>query len=157
MPSPADRPTRAPYSYRADPAVPAFADDKPVIIFDGHCAMCSGFARFVLRHDTAARFRLLPAQTDLGRALFVHYGYAPDDYETNLLLEDGRAYVKLETALRIVPHFGFPWTLVPAFRVLPVRFRDALYDVIARNRYRIWGRREVCYRSDPAHLERFLP
>ena len=58
-----------PYSYRSDPAVPAFADDKPVIIFDGQCVFCSGWARFVLAVDRKARYRLLPAQSALGEAL----------------------------------------------------------------------------------------
>ena len=90
--------SRAPYSYRADPSVPAFPDDKPIIVFDGHCALCSAWAQFVLRHDRARRYRLLPAQTPLGTALYAHYGLShrkavgpdPFDYETNLLIEDGR-------------------------------------------------------------------
>ncbi len=55
-----------PYSYRGDPDVPAFPDDRPIIIFDGHCALCSGFARFVLKHDRRATFRLIAGQTLLG-------------------------------------------------------------------------------------------
>ena len=57
------------YSYRADPAVPDFPDDRPIIVFDGYCALCSGWARFVLRHDRRERYRLLAAQSPLGRAL----------------------------------------------------------------------------------------
>jgi len=68
---------RPPYSYRADPAVPSFRDDGPIIIFDGYCALCSGWAGFVLRHDRTARYRLLSAQSPLGHALYVHYGLDP--------------------------------------------------------------------------------
>ena len=74
--------SRQAYSYRDDPAVPDFADDRPIIIFDGYCALCSGWAAFVLKHDTERRYRLVIAQSDLGRALYVHYGLDPDDYET---------------------------------------------------------------------------
>ena len=70
---------RAPYSYRGDPAVPAFPDDRPIIIFDGYCALCSGWARFVLRHDPRGVYRLLPAQSPLGHALYVHYGLNPQE------------------------------------------------------------------------------
>jgi predicted DCC family thiol-disulfide oxidoreductase YuxK len=79
------------YSYRRDGAVPAFPDDRPIIVFDGFCALCSGWARFVLRHDRRALFRLLPAQSALGHALYVHYGLDPVDYETNILLAHGVA------------------------------------------------------------------
>ena len=80
------------HSYRNDPAVPGFPDDHPIIVFDGHCALCSGWAEFVLRHDHHGTYRLLPAQSPLGRALYVHYGLDPDDYETNILIADGVAW-----------------------------------------------------------------
>ena len=76
---------REAYSYRSDPALPRFPDDKPIIIFDGYCALCTGWAAFVLRHDHRHRYRLLTAQSELGRALYVHYGLNPEDYETNIL------------------------------------------------------------------------
>jgi predicted DCC family thiol-disulfide oxidoreductase YuxK len=145
-----------PYSYRHDPAVPEFPDDKPIIIFDGYCAMCSGFARFVLRHDRDGIFRLVAAQSVLGRALYVHYGLDPADYETNILLEHGVAWFKAESSIRMAEGLGFPWRLVAALRVLPRAWREALYDVVARNRLRIFGRRQVCYVSDPQYANRFL-
>ena len=90
-----------PYSYRSDPAVPSFADDRPVIVFDGHCVLCSGGAQFVLRHDTHGRYRLLAAQTPLDHALYVHYGLDPRDYETMILIADGVAVFKAEACIRI--------------------------------------------------------
>jgi predicted DCC family thiol-disulfide oxidoreductase YuxK len=147
---------RAPYSYRDDPAVPGFPDDKPIIIFDGHCAFCSGWARFVLRHDRTERYRLMAAQSPLGRALYVHYGLDPEDYETNILIADGRAWFKSEGSIRMAEGLGFPWSLAAAFRVLPMPWRDALYLFVARNRLRIAGRRATCYRGDPACAHRFL-
>ena len=83
--------TPAAYSYRRDPAVPKFSDDRPIIIFDGYCALCSGWAQFVLRHDRRAVYRLLRAQSPLGRSLYVHYDLDPEDYQTNILLADGIA------------------------------------------------------------------
>jgi predicted DCC family thiol-disulfide oxidoreductase YuxK len=147
---------REPYSYRNDPSVPDFPDDRPIVIFDGHCAMCSGFARFVLRHDRSGAFRLVAAQSGLGRALYLHYGLDPVDYETNILLEDGVAWFKAEGSIRIAERLGFPWRLATAFRILPQVWREALYDTVARNRLRVFGRREVCYVSDPQFADRFL-
>jgi predicted DCC family thiol-disulfide oxidoreductase YuxK len=145
-----------PYGYRDDPAVPQFPDDRPIIVFDGYCAMCSGFARFVLRHDRRGAFRLVPAQSGLGRALYVHYDLDPLDYETNILIENGVAWFKAEGSMRIAEQLGFPWRLATVFRLLPRAWREMLYDVLARNRLRIFGRREVCYVSDPQYADRFL-
>lgn len=145
-----------PYSYRGDPTVPDFPDDRPIIVFDGHCALCSGFARFVLRHDVSARYRLLPAQTPLGTALYRHYGLDPDDYRTNILLEGGRAYFKSEGSIRMFQGLGWPWRAAAVVRVLPRPWRDALYSVVARNRIRWFGRRDVCYLAEPGMADRFL-
>ena len=87
--------------------MPGFADDKPIIIFDGKCVLCSRWARFVLRHDRRRRFRLLAAQTPLGAALYEHYGLDPISYETNILLEDGRAWLKSEGTIRMFERLGF--------------------------------------------------
>jgi predicted DCC family thiol-disulfide oxidoreductase YuxK len=145
-----------PYSYRSDPDVPAFPDDRPIILFDGHCALCSGWARFVLKHDRRGRFRLMPAQTPLGRALYRHYGLDPEDYETNILVEEGRGWFKSEGSIRMAEGLGAPWSGFAVFRVLPLPWRDRLYELVARNRLKWFGRREVCYLGEAAHADRFL-
>ena len=147
---------REPYSYRDDPAVPKFADDRPVIIFDGHCVLCSRSAQFVLRHDARAIFRMLAAQTPLGRALYVHYGLDPHDYESMILIADGVATLKSEAVIRIAERLGFPWSLAAVLRVVPRSWRDHLYGVLARHRLRILGRRERCFMPAPADADRFL-
>jgi predicted DCC family thiol-disulfide oxidoreductase YuxK len=144
------------YSWREDPSVPAFADDRPVLIFDGHCVLCSSFAQFILRHDRERRFRLLAAQTPLGTALYHHLKLHPTDYETNILLEDGRAWLKSEGSIRIFERLGFPWSLMAICRLLPRAVRDWLYEIVARNRLRWFGRRATCYLPDPADVDRFL-
>lgn len=147
---------RPAYSYRDDPAVPNFPDDRPIIIFDGFCALCSGWAQFALKHDKQNRYRFLAAQSDLGRALYVHYGLDPEDYETNILIEDGLAWFKSEGSIRMIAGLGPPWSAVRAFRLLPMPIRDRLYESVARNRLRLFGKREVCYRPEAAHQDRFI-
>ena len=148
---------RAPYEYRADPAVPRFADDRPVIVFDGKCVLCSSFAQFILQEDRRACFRLLAAQTALGNALYTHFGLDPVKYETYVLLHEGEAYFRSEASIRILHGLGAPWSLLATLaRLVPAYLRDALYDVIARNRLRWFGARELCYLPDPSHAERFL-
>lgn len=147
---------RKPYAYRADPAVPPFADDRPVIVFDGDCALCSAWVRFVIRHDRARRFRFVPGQSTLGRALFTHLGLDPVDFETNILVEDGVARFKMDGSVRMAEILGFPWSLARVARILPRRVQDALYDLVARNRIRMFGRPSACMVPDPAEADRFL-
>jgi predicted DCC family thiol-disulfide oxidoreductase YuxK len=147
---------RAPYSYRSDPGVPAFPDDRPIIIYDGHCVLCSAFIRFVLRADRAARFRFMAAQSRTGAALYAHYGLVSHDYETNILLEDGRVWLKSEGSIRIFEKLGLPWALAAAGRILPRALRDRLYDIVARNRLRWFGVRQSCLLVEPGHAERFV-
>jgi predicted DCC family thiol-disulfide oxidoreductase YuxK len=147
---------RTPYGYRDDPAVPRFPDDRPVIIFDGECVLCSGSAQFVLRHDKHKVFRFLAAQTPLGRALYAHFGLHSQDYETMILLADGLATLKSEAGVRIAEKLGFPWSLAAVLRIVPRSWRDRLYDVLARNRLSLLGRRDSCYVPSPDDADRFL-
>jgi predicted DCC family thiol-disulfide oxidoreductase YuxK len=148
---------RVPYAYRADPAVPNFADDRPVIIFDGKCVLCSWFARFVLRADRTGRFRLLAAQSQLGTALYNHFGLDPIGYETYVLLEDGKAFLRSEASLRIFAGLGAPWPALAAFgRIVPLRLRDGVYNLVARHRLQWFGARETCYLPEPSQADRFI-
>lgn len=146
----------APYAYRSDARVPAFPDDRPVIIFDGLCVLCSHFVAFVLRHDKKRVFRLLTAQSPLGEALYRHFGLRAPDYETYLLLVDGQVLEKSDAALRIAHLLGFPWSMVGALSIVPRSWRDALYDFVARNRLPWFGARQSCYAPAAADAERFL-
>jgi predicted DCC family thiol-disulfide oxidoreductase YuxK len=147
----------ASYSYRDDPSVPKFPDDKPLIVFDGVCVLCNGFARFVAKRDSANRFRFAEAQSPLGGALFRHYGLDDIDFETNLLVQDGRAYGRMEAFARILGQLGGPWPAAKIVLVLPGPARDWLYDRIARNRYSLFGRYEACpVERDAAIAQRLI-
>lgn len=144
------------YSYRSDPAVPAFADDRPLILFDGICALCSSWVQFVLRHDRDGHYRLLAAQTPLGQALLAHYGLHLVDFESTILIQQGVAWFKSEAPIRIAIGLGFPWRLAVLARLLPLPVRDWLYELIARNRYTWFGMRNSCFMPRPEYRERFL-
>ncbi|MBB2713083.1 DCC1-like thiol-disulfide oxidoreductase family protein [Rhizobium sophoriradicis] len=147
--------TRAAYSYRDDADVPDFADDQPLIVFDGECVFCSGWVKFVLKHDSERRYRFLAAQTPLGEALYRHYGLNERDYETNILIEGGRAFFKSDGTIRMVAGLGFPYSLAKVFRLLPRRLADALYEFIARNRLKIAGR-QSCMVPTAEQRSRFI-
>jgi predicted DCC family thiol-disulfide oxidoreductase YuxK len=144
------------YSYRGDPSVPDFADDHSIIVFDGECIFCSGWVNFVLRHDRQGRYRFITAQSPLGEALYRHYGLDSRNYETNILIEGGIAYLKSEGSLRMAAGLGFPWKLAGILRIIPKIIRDPFYELVARNRYRIAGRRNACFVPTPEHRARFL-
>lgn len=145
-----------PYGYRSDPRVPAFPDDKPLIVFDGVCVLCSGLVRFVAARDHAATFRFTAAQSRLGIALFQHYGLDPVNYETNLLIADGRASAKMDAFVAIMSQLGGPLSIAALVGHLPNGLNDWLYDRIAMNRYRLLGRRETCIRPDASWRDRVI-
>ena len=104
-----------------------------------------------------ARFRLLAAQSELGNALYRHFGLDPVSYETYVLLQEGKAYFRSEASIRILDGLGGAWSLFATLaRLVPASLRDALYDVIARNRLRWFGTREQCYLPGPSQADRFL-
>lgn len=148
--------TKPPFSYRQDPSVPDFPDDKPLIVFDGICVLCTGFARFVVRHDRAQQFRFASTQSNLGQALFRHYNLDPINYETNLLIAEGLGFGKMDAMIWIMRRLGWPWRFAGALACLPHPLANWLYDRIARNRYRLFGRSDVCVRPDASWQDRLL-
>ncbi|MEP7456901.1 DCC1-like thiol-disulfide oxidoreductase family protein [Phyllobacterium sp. SB3] len=147
---------RKAFSYRADTSVPEFPDDRPILIFDGNCVLCSGFVDFLLRRDKQKLFRFLSAQSPLGSALYQHYGLVSEDYDSNILLENGIVRIKSDGSLRVLELLGFPWSMAFVARIFPYPLRDWLYDLIARNRLKWFGVRASCYLPDQSDADRFL-
>jgi len=121
-------------------------DDYPelIIIFDGVCNLCSRSVRFILRHDCRRTFKLATAQSTAGRALLSDHGLDPDKLETFVLLKKGEVYVRSDAALEIAKELDWPWRGLRTLRLVPRVCRDPLYNVIARNRYRWFGKKERC-------------
>ncbi len=146
----------APYSYRTDPAVPAFDDSGPVTVMDGECALCSTGARLIARFDRLGEFRICRAQTSLGKSLFIHYGLSPDDPESWLYIADGQAYTSLDGIIRAGYRLGGVGRLLQVLRLAPRGLQDWLYRKLARNRYRLFGRADLCSIPDPALRARLI-
>jgi len=147
---------REPYAYRHDPAVPAFDDAGPVTFMDGECSLCSWTARLIGRLDRRGEFRICPVQSDLGRAVLTYYGLDPDDPDSWLYLVDGRAYTSLDAVIRVGRRLGGPARLVLMATILPRPLQDWLYHRIARNRYRLLGRTQMCALPDPEVRRRLI-
>lgn len=144
------------YSYRRDDSVARFADDHPVMIYDGYCGLCSSAVQFVLRHDRARQFRFIAAQSELGTSIYRHYGLDPHDYETFIVLADGLPRFASDAVIEIGRRLGPPWSLGMAASALPRPIRDGLYFWIARHRMRVFGRRDSCHLPAPDQRDRFL-
>ncbi|MBS0242906.1 MAG: DUF393 domain-containing protein [Proteobacteria bacterium] len=144
------------YSWRRDPSVPTFPDDRPLIVFDGVCVLCSSFARFVAKRDRGRVFQFTAAQAGLGQALYRHLGLDPVDFESNLLLADGRVLAKLEAFAGIMGRLPPPWVWLAAAGSLPAAVGEPLYDLVARNRYSLFGKRDQCVRPDASWAGRVI-
>jgi predicted DCC family thiol-disulfide oxidoreductase YuxK len=115
------------------------------IIFDGYCHVCSGWVRFLSRHRIDPPFELIPMQSAAGRALLADHGIDPDDPSTFLVLDQGHEFTQSDATLHVIAALGSLWRIVHVARVIPRRWRDALYQLLARNRYRWFGRRSTCH------------
>lgn len=133
----------------------AAPDLQDLILFDGDCALCSGVAHFVHARDAAQRFKFVAIQSEYGRVLAARFGIDVAAPETNVAVVGGVAHFKAESVLAVLAVLpGWRWTRIA--RVAPRALCNWLYDHIARNRYRLFGRLERCWTGDPALAARIL-
>jgi predicted DCC family thiol-disulfide oxidoreductase YuxK len=132
------------------------ADAHPVLLFDGVCNLCHGVVRFILDHDRDARFRFAPLQSEVGRALLTRFALDPDALDAVVLIDEAGAHVRSDAALRVARALGPPWNCLGPLAVIPRALRDAVYDFIARRRYRWFGKKDACPLPRPEWRERFL-
>jgi predicted DCC family thiol-disulfide oxidoreductase YuxK len=131
-------------------------DEHPIILYDGVCVLCSRIVRFVIQHDGTARFRFASVQSEPGQQLLARFGLPLDGWDSFVLVEGGTVYLKSTAFLRIVRRLSGRWPVLALGRFLPGGLRDWLYDRIARNRFRLFGRRETCMVPTPEVRARFL-
>lgn len=130
---------------------------QPVILFDGECNLCAWSVTFIIRRDPRGRFRFAALQSPAGQQLLAACGAAaPPQADSVLLVEGQRCYTGSEAALRIARGLAGGWPLLSAGLLVPRPPRDWLYAIVARNRFRWFGRRDTCMLPTPAQRERFL-
>ena len=147
---------RQPYSYQYDSNVPDFNDAGPVCVMDALCALCAHGAKWIAHNDRSEEFKIVPLQSELGKALMHHYAMDPADPTSWLYLVDGHAYASLDALMRVGRRLGGVWTLLVVLRVIPRGLRDTLYRGVARNRYRWFGTADLCTLPDPGVQERLM-
>jgi predicted DCC family thiol-disulfide oxidoreductase YuxK len=128
----------------------------PLILFDGVCNFCSFWVRFVIKRDPEKRFRFASLQSGVGQQILREIGLPSGEFNTVILVDGGKHYTKSSATLNIARRMKGLWPLLFMFIVIPSPIRDFFYDIIARNRYRWFGKKESCLVPTPDFEDRFL-
>ncbi|MFC7175703.1 thiol-disulfide oxidoreductase DCC family protein [Halosegnis marinus] len=130
-------------------------DERPVVLFDGVCNLCAWSVRFIVAHDDGA-LRFAPLQSDVASELLAEHGLDADYFDSLVYIDGSGAYTKSDGAVRIARHLDAPYRWAWHARHVPRTVRDAAYDLLARVRYRIWGKKDACLVPTDELRERFL-
>ena len=131
--------------------------DKKIILFDGVCNLCDSAVQFVIEHDKKDMFRFVALQSELGQEILKHIGINPKNIDSVILYEPGIAYhYKSTAAIEIAKSLGGFWHLGTLFRIIPTGIRNQLYDYIAKNRYKWYGKKETCWIPTQELKSKFL-
>lgn len=145
-----------PYSYRSDTSVPPFDDSMPLLIFDGHCVLCSRGVQWMLKWDPSGVTRYAAIQDRLPRALYRHYGLDAERFDTFMVLSDGLPHIRWAGVLAAGRTLPPPWCwLAAAGRIVPNFIGDRVYDFVQRNRFGWFGRRHTCFIASDKDRRRF--
>jgi predicted DCC family thiol-disulfide oxidoreductase YuxK len=130
--------------------------EKFVVLFDGVCNLCSSSVQFILKRDKKDQFLFGSLQGNYGQEVLKKYGMPQNEFNSFMLLEGERLYTKSSGALRMLKHLGGAWILLYAFIIVPKFLRDAVYNFVATNRYRWFGKKEECWLPKPEWKKKFL-
>ena len=133
----------------------SFDTTKPIIFFDGVCNLCNSSVQFVIKKDKENKFRFASLQSEAGQEILHQFNLSQNDFNSFILFEDGKLYTRSTAALRVLSQLkGWKWSRV--FNWVPRFLRDGVYNVIARNRYKWFGKRDSCMLPTENLVSRFL-
>ena len=127
-----------------------------IILFDGVCNLCNGAVNFVIKRDTGNVFKFTPLQEKQGVLLLKTHAVDTQKLDSIVLIENEKVYVKSSAALRIARKMSNLWPLFFVFLIIPSFIRDGVYDFIAKNRYKWFGKKEQCMIPTQGLREKFL-
>lgn len=130
--------------------------DKATVLFDGVCNFCNSSVNFIIDRDKQDYFRFSPLQYDLAHSILRQNGYNPEDLDSIVLYEGGKIYTESTAALRIARKLTGLWPLLYGFIIIPTFIRNAVYRLIARNRYRWFGKQDACRLPTPEIRAKFI-
>jgi len=130
--------------------------EHPILLFDGVCNLCNSSVQFIVKRDKDATFRFASLQSEEAQELLDAFDDKPGDLSSVILVEDSKLYARSTAALRIARRLGDAWPLLYGFIIIPQPIRDGVYNWIARNRYRWFGKKDQCMIPSPDLKSRFL-
>jgi predicted DCC family thiol-disulfide oxidoreductase YuxK len=136
--------------------MPDTTERSPILLFDGVCNLCNASVQFVIRHDKKRQFRFASLQSEQAQNLLIRFDLPPKALDSVVLIDDGKAFTRSSAALEIARKLGGIWAVAYIFIVVPRPVRDAVYDWVARNRYRWFGKKEACMVPTPELKNRFI-
>lgn len=131
-------------------------DNRPIIIFDGVCNFCNGSVNFIIKRDAAAVFAFTPAQSETAKALMEQHHIPNLANDTFILIKNGTCFTRTNAALEITKDLSGFWFLFRIFKLLPTSFRDIFYDALAKNRYKLFGKKDSCMVPSQNIKDRFI-
>ena len=129
---------------------------NPVILFDGVCNLCNRSVQFIINRDPSGIFRFAPLQSETGKNLLSKFDLPNDKFDSIILVENNEYYLRSTAALKILQRLGALWKIVYVFMLVPRPVRDYIYDIVARNRYKWYGKRAQCMIPSEDIKGRFL-
>ena len=130
--------------------------EQPIILFDGICNFCDSAVNFLIRHDKKSRIRFAALQSQPGQHLLKQHNLSTTSFDTFVLLDKGKTYTRSTAALRVCRYLPGGWPLFYGFIIVPAFIRDVLYNLVAQNRYKWFGKKETCMIPDASVRQRFL-
>ena len=131
-------------------------ENKKIVLFDGVCNLCSKSVQFILKRDKKNQFLFGSLQGKTGQDYLKKFNLPANTFNSFMLVEDDTLYARSAAALRMLKHLGGGWSLLYAFIIVPQFIRDAIYNLVAKNRYKWFGKKDACWIPTPALKAKFL-
>jgi predicted DCC family thiol-disulfide oxidoreductase YuxK len=129
---------------------------KPIILFDGVCNYCNSMVNFIIRQDKQQRFVFAPLQSEAGQRLLLQHKLPRTDFDSFVLIDNNKVYMKSSASLQLFSKLPWYWKWTQLFWIVPSFLRDGIYNLIARNRYKWFGKKDACMIPGPEVKLRFL-
>lgn len=131
-------------------------NSQPIILFDGICNLCDGAVQFIIKHDPDKIFLFASLQSEAGQNLLKQYHLPADNFNSFILVQDDKVYNKSTGALKVARQIKGAWSWLYIFMIIPKFIRDGVYNWIAQNRYKWFGKKDACMLPTPELKARFL-
>lgn len=136
-------------------ALGTLTQPEAIILFDGICNLCSGSVQFVIKRDPEAYFKFASLQSDFGQQQLQKFGLDQNSFHSIILVSGDKVYQRSDAALEIAKKLNGAWPIMYGFKILPRFLRDGAYNLIGRNRYKLFGKMDACWIPTPELKSRF--